>query len=255
MWSALLAARSPPRLSRCRSVRPEDAATGEEPQSAAKDASVLRRWGLSPAVTRSCAATSVPIPNWSSSSGAVAAMSVLRSASASAISAVSAGSVERSGAAHAWSPGTGSARSSPGRKLAHVSTSAVVVRPLSLSLSGAGAVRASVVKCVASRRCGPSSHPGGLPAAPGSTPPRRRWSLGTLVAVPAWTARAAAIGIGRIGLARSLRRAAGQGGRLRPEPPLWGASAEQDRRHRSRCPRRQPRRPAVRSAASSTTLE
>jgi hypothetical protein len=32
---AELAWRSPPRLSRCRSVLPEDAGTGEEPQSAA----------------------------------------------------------------------------------------------------------------------------------------------------------------------------------------------------------------------------
>ena len=44
--SALLAWRSPPRLSRCRTIRPEDAWTGLRAHSAAKDASVFIRLGV-----------------------------------------------------------------------------------------------------------------------------------------------------------------------------------------------------------------
>src|SRR3712207_7165650 len=60
MWSALLAARSPPRLRRWRVVLPEDAGTGLTPQSAAKPASDRRRSALSPAVRSSCAADPWP---------------------------------------------------------------------------------------------------------------------------------------------------------------------------------------------------
>src|SRR4029077_3243598 len=52
MCSALLAARSPPRLSRCRTVFPEDAGTGLTPHSDAKLASDRNLSGLSPAVRR-----------------------------------------------------------------------------------------------------------------------------------------------------------------------------------------------------------
>ena len=48
---ALSAWRSPPRLSLWRTVRPEEASIGLAPQSAAKDASLRRRSGLSPAAT------------------------------------------------------------------------------------------------------------------------------------------------------------------------------------------------------------
>ena len=61
MCSALLAARSPPRLSRCRTVFPDDAGTGLTPHSDAKPASDLNLSGLSPAVRRSCAAPMWPI--------------------------------------------------------------------------------------------------------------------------------------------------------------------------------------------------
>ena len=44
--SALLAWRSPPRLSRCRTIRPEDAWTGLAPHSAAKEASVVHPLGV-----------------------------------------------------------------------------------------------------------------------------------------------------------------------------------------------------------------
>lgn len=54
--SALLAWRSPPRLSRCRTICPDEAWTGLTPHSAAKDASVFKRSGLSPAATSSAAA-------------------------------------------------------------------------------------------------------------------------------------------------------------------------------------------------------
>lgn len=54
--SALLAARSPPRLSRCLLVLPDEASTGLAPHSAAMAASPWSRSGLAPAVTRSWAA-------------------------------------------------------------------------------------------------------------------------------------------------------------------------------------------------------
>lgn len=57
---ALLASRSPPRCRRWRSVCPELAGMGATPQSRANTASDLSRWGLSPAVTRSCPAVSTP---------------------------------------------------------------------------------------------------------------------------------------------------------------------------------------------------
>jgi hypothetical protein len=53
MCNALLAARSPPRLSRCLTVFPDDAGTGLTPQSDAKLASERNLSGLSPAVRRS----------------------------------------------------------------------------------------------------------------------------------------------------------------------------------------------------------
>ena len=60
MCSALLAARSPPRLSRCRIVLPDDAGTGLTPQSAAKLASDRSRSGLSPAVSSKLRGADVP---------------------------------------------------------------------------------------------------------------------------------------------------------------------------------------------------
>src|SRR5680860_1369 len=58
MCRAELAARSPPRLSRCRVVIPDEAGSGAAPQSIAKEASEARRSGLSPAVMSSWAADS-----------------------------------------------------------------------------------------------------------------------------------------------------------------------------------------------------
>ena len=55
-----MAWRSPLRLSRCRSVRPELAGRGAAPVRRARAASLCRRSGLSPAVASSCAATSGP---------------------------------------------------------------------------------------------------------------------------------------------------------------------------------------------------
>ena len=56
MCKALLAARSPPRLSRCLTVFPDEAGTGLTPHRDAKLASDRNLSGLSPAVRRSCAA-------------------------------------------------------------------------------------------------------------------------------------------------------------------------------------------------------
>ena len=61
MCRARLAWRSPPRLSRCRLVLPDDAGSGEVPQSMAQAASERSRSGLSPAVTSSWPAVSMPM--------------------------------------------------------------------------------------------------------------------------------------------------------------------------------------------------
>src|SRR5262245_44873499 len=54
---ALLACRSPPRLSRWRTVLPEEASTGAEPHRIAKAAPERSRPGLSPVATSSAPAT------------------------------------------------------------------------------------------------------------------------------------------------------------------------------------------------------
>ena len=63
---------------------------GLVPHSAAKDASLRIRSGLSPAATSSVEATSTPTPRAASSAGLVASHRASRSASSRAISAVSA---------------------------------------------------------------------------------------------------------------------------------------------------------------------
>ena len=45
MYSARLASRLPPRLSRCRTTLPEEASMGETPHRLAKEASLLNLWG------------------------------------------------------------------------------------------------------------------------------------------------------------------------------------------------------------------
>jgi hypothetical protein len=57
---AWLARRSPQRFSRWRWVRPEDAGMGAVPHRCAKAGSEWSRWGLSPAVTSSWPAVSIP---------------------------------------------------------------------------------------------------------------------------------------------------------------------------------------------------
>jgi len=57
-----LAWRSPPRFSRCRVIFPPLAGMGLAPQSAAKDRSECRWWGLSPAVSSRVLARSGPTP-------------------------------------------------------------------------------------------------------------------------------------------------------------------------------------------------
>ena len=56
MCRARLASRLPPRLSRWRTTLPEEASMGETPQRLAKEASLARRSGLSPATHSSVAA-------------------------------------------------------------------------------------------------------------------------------------------------------------------------------------------------------
>lgn len=69
-WMAALACRSPPRLSRCRWVLPNEAGIGETPHRAAKLDSVRIRSGLPPAVMSRAAATSGSTPKRCSSWGA-----------------------------------------------------------------------------------------------------------------------------------------------------------------------------------------
>src|SRR5215203_4504672 len=86
--SAQLACRSPPRLSRCRLVLPEETGMGLVPQRAAKLAGLVIWSGLSPAVISSWAAERDPTPTWVSRWGAWAWTRVVRSLVASVISAV-----------------------------------------------------------------------------------------------------------------------------------------------------------------------
>src|ERR1700758_5641893 len=84
MCNALLAARSPPRLSRWRTVFPDDAGTGLTPHNDAKLASDRNLSGLSPAVRRSRAAPMWPIElqatRFGASSSTMAAIIASRSA-------------------------------------------------------------------------------------------------------------------------------------------------------------------------------
>src|SRR5947199_1111442 len=68
VWRAALRVRSPPRLRRWRTVRPELAGTGLTPARAAKAASVRTRPGWDQAV-RATAAVTGPMPGWSSRVG------------------------------------------------------------------------------------------------------------------------------------------------------------------------------------------
>src|SRR5215211_8561833 len=86
MCSARLASRLPPRLRRCRTTFPEGASTGETPQRLAKEASLLRRSGLSPATTSRVAAWCVPTAGRESKPGAASATSLRKCASNPAIS-------------------------------------------------------------------------------------------------------------------------------------------------------------------------
>ena len=63
-------------LRRWRTTLPEEASMGETPQRLAKEASLLKRSGLSPTTTKSVAALSVPMPGKQISSGAACATSL-----------------------------------------------------------------------------------------------------------------------------------------------------------------------------------
>jgi hypothetical protein len=69
---ALLACLSPPRLSRCLVVFPDEASIGLEASSAAQDRSLPSRSGLSPAASSSPLAVSGPMPCAATSLGATA---------------------------------------------------------------------------------------------------------------------------------------------------------------------------------------
>ena len=73
MWMAELACLSPPLLSLCRQVMPDDTGIGATPQSIANAASDLSLSGLSPTVTISWAADCGPTQLHLTSSGAASA--------------------------------------------------------------------------------------------------------------------------------------------------------------------------------------
>src|SRR5918994_5059724 len=75
------------RLRRWRTTFPEEASTGDTPQTRAKEASLLNLSGLSPATISNVAAWSVPIPAKQTSCGATCLTSRSSCASSSAISA------------------------------------------------------------------------------------------------------------------------------------------------------------------------
>ncbi len=123
-----------------RSRRPELAGMGAAAHRWAKAASERSRWGLSPAVTSSCPATSGPMPGRASRSGAAVVSSGARVVSRSLISVVSClwrRARDRSAVLVAL---VGSAVSPLGRSRAQALIRAAAVRPRSCSRDGAGAV-------------------------------------------------------------------------------------------------------------------
>lgn len=126
-------------MRRWRVVRPDDASTGLAPQSAAKAASECMRWGLSPAVTSSVAATSVPTPRAPSSAGFASAHSALMATSSSATSAVRA-RWRRAKVRIATLVALSGSRLGPGRIAAHMVTRSSVSRSRQRSRSWSGAV-------------------------------------------------------------------------------------------------------------------
>lgn len=82
MRIAEFACLSPPRLSLCRYVIPDETGTGATPQSMAKDASDLSLSGLSPTVTIGRAADWAPTHlSWTSSGAASASIAAIMSSS------------------------------------------------------------------------------------------------------------------------------------------------------------------------------
>jgi hypothetical protein len=142
---ALLACRSPPRYSRCRSVRPEDTGIGAAPHSRAKDASDRSRSGLSPAVTSSCPAVSTPTLGSASSSGAA----VTRGASWVSRSSISACSAcqRRARARSAVLTAEAGSATGPGRNAAQARIRCLDVSLRSGAWTGSGAVRISASIC------------------------------------------------------------------------------------------------------------
>jgi hypothetical protein len=87
----------------------------------------------------------------------------------------------------------------PGTRAAAAATRVAAGRSRSCSRSSAGAVTTGALRALLAWG-GPGSRSVGRPAAPGSSPPARFRPWAT-VAWPAWTARAAGLGLGRVGLA------------------------------------------------------
>jgi hypothetical protein len=173
---ALLARRSPPRLSRWRSVRPEDAGMGAAPHRCAKAASERSRCGSSPAVTSSWPAVSTPTPGGATSVGAT--------------EVTSAWSWVSSWSSSAWSCCQRRARirrvalvaavvlvSGPGRRAAQARTSALVLSPSNGARNSSG--RCTAPRTAVQRpRSEPSWRHVGRPVAAGSSRPGPHGSWG-----------------------------------------------------------------------------
>ncbi len=239
---ALFAARSPPRLRRCRSVRPLLAGSGAAPHRCARAASERSRSGLSQAVASNCPATSGPTPNMALRVRAVRAtagrsrrsactMSVFRASIRAAIAAR---------AALVASPGS-LRRVSSAVRAAQRATSWTPLRPARSSrrCCGAAASRpcswlsAAVRALTAPRRATRS-------ARIASTGPVRVFGVPDACSDTRWRGRRAR----RAG--RTCPRPAGRGGPAGrpPRGPRRNCSdSGPGRRRRCRCPRHRPSPP------------
>ena len=179
-----------PRLSRWRTLGPDDASMGLAPQSAANDASLRIRWGLSPAATSSAEATSAPTPQVPSSAGLARSHSASSSASSPSISAVSARwRLASARSARLAAPAAGSPAASR-RHRAQTLTISGVLSPRSRSLRCSGAVTATaLIWLAATVRALTAERRASDSVRIASTHPSA--DLGTAVASPLSAARAA----------------------------------------------------------------
>ena len=180
---------------------------GWPPQSAANDASLRIRWGLSPAATSSAEATSAPTPQVPSSAGLARSHSASSSVSSPSISAVSARwRLASARSARLAAPAAGSPAASM-RHRAQTLTISGVLSPRSRSLRCSGAVTATaLIWLAATVRALTAERRTSDSVRIASTQPSA--DLGTAVVSPLSAARAAVLGVDGVGLAAAASRLA-----------------------------------------------